>query len=756
MLSLRGLAFLLFVVSGFCGLVYQIVWLRLAFASFGIVTPVLSILLSAFMAGLALGSWLGGRLAARLVGGGAGRAAIAYGVVELVIASGAVAVPSLFGLGEDALLEFGAGAMGGYLLASALWIAGAILPFATCMGATFPLMMGFLRARLPGEERSFSWLYLGNVLGAMCGAAATAAALIECLGFRGTLLVAAAGNVAIGVAAFTLPLARGGPTAAPAAARVAMAAAPPTGLSSRLRTALLFATGFTSMAMEVAWTRAFTPVLQTTIYAFAGVLVTYLFATWLGSTWYRRDVAAGRTLDGQALLALLFVASLLPLCANDPRLHESVALVLLSIVPVSALLGYLTPQLVDEHARGEPRQAGAAYACNVLGCILGPLFAGYLALPALGVSWTLLACAAIYPVFLLAARPTAAQPAWPRTIGCGLLLMALGAGVVRTHEDPVTYAGAGTDAAVAVRRDHVASVVSFVDDEPAGAPIKERKRMLVNGVGITTLTDLTKVMAHLPLAVRSEPPASSLVICFGMGTTFRSLGSWGGRTTAVELVPSVADAFGFYWDDAAQVLARPGAKVVIDDGRRYLKRTMRDERFDLITLDPPPPVEAAGSSLLYTSEFYRLVKQRLSPTGVLQQWFPGGEESILRAVVNTVAREFPHVLVYRAFEATPEVPLHLAGVHVLAAEWPLEPPTVAQAIARMPEAAKRDLVEWHPQMPLEVAWDYVLKQRLPLADVLPGDPRLGITDDRPFNEYFLLRRFFPSLAPALQDVLPPR
>ena len=753
--TLRGLAFLLFVVSGFCGLVYQIVWLRLAFASFGIITPVLSILLSAFMAGLALGSWLGGRLAAQLVRGGAGRAAIAYGVVELAIGCGAVAVPWLFGLGEDALLEFGAGAAGGYLLASALWIAGAILPFATCMGATFPLMMGFLRARLPGDERSFSWLYLGNVLGAMCGAAATAAALIECLGFRGTLLVAAAGNVAIGLAAFALPLARSGAAAASAAA-AALPPAPPTGLSPRLRTALLFATGFTSMAMEVAWTRAFTPVLQTTIYAFAGVLVTYLFATWLGSTWYRRDVARGRTLDGQALLALLFVASLLPLCANDPRLHDSVALVLLSIAPVSALLGYLTPQLVDEDARGEPARAGKAYAINVLGCILGPLFAGYLALPALGVRWTLLLSAVIYPFFLLAARPTPAQAAWKRTIACGLLLTALGAGMVRTHEDPATYAGVAADAAVAVRRDHVASVVSFVDDQPASAPIKDRKRMLVNGVGITTLTDLTKVMAHLPLVVRGEAPQSTLVICFGMGTTFRALNSWGGRATAVELVPSVADAFGFYWDDAAQVLARPGARVVIDDGRRFLKRTVRAERFDLITLDPPPPVEAAGSSLLYTSEFYRLVKQRLSPTGILQQWFPGGEEAILRAVVNTVAREFPHVLVYRAFEATPDLPLHLAGVHILAAEWPLAPPTAAQAIARMPAAAKQDLVEWHPQMPLAAAWDYILKQRIPLADVLPADPRLGITDDRPFNEYFLLRRLFPSLAPALADVLPPR
>ena len=98
--------------------------------------------------------------------------------------------------------------------------------------------------------------------------------------------------------------------------------------------------------------------------------------------------------------------------------------------------------------------------------------------------------------------------------------------------------------------------------------------------------------------------------------------------------------------------------------------------------------------------------------------------------------------------------LHLAGTHVLAAEWPLQPPTVQQAIARMPDAAKQDLVEWHPQMPLEMAWEYILKQRVPLADVLPANDRLGITDDRPYNEYFLLRRAFPALAPSLQDVLP--
>ncbi len=742
MLSLRGLAFLMFVVSGGCGLVYQIVWLRLAFAAFGIVTPVLSILLSAFMAGLALGSWLAGRLAPALTRRSAAAAAVAYGAVECGIAAGAVAVPWAFARGEGLLLGLGDASSGGYLLASALIIAAAVLVFATLMGATFPLMMAFLRARDPGDERTFSFLYLGNVIGAMLGAAAAAAVLIECLGFRATLLVAAAGNVAIGVTAMLLPrlggafiegkAVEGRPV--PAAAPVPRTAPAPHGRPAA-RLARLFATGFTSMAMEVAWTRAFTPVLQTTIYAFAGVLTTYLFATWLGSAIYRRHLARGTPAPAGTLLALLFPAALLPLVGNDPRWHENAGIVLMSIVPISALLGYLTPQLVDEHARGEPRGAGLAYAVNVVGCILGPLVAGYLLLPALGVQWTLLVCALAYPLFLLTA-PAQRTPVWRGGLASGAVALLLAVCVTRTHEDPSLHEHGE------VRRDHVASVVSF------GSGME--KRMLVNGVGITTLTPLTKVMAHLPLVVRERPPESTLVICFGMGTTFRSLCSWGGRTTAVELVPSVADAFGFYFADAAAVKARPGARIVIDDGRRFLKRTT--ETFDAITIDPPPPVEAAGSSLLYSLEFYRTLKARLSPTGVLQQWFPGGEQSISQAVVNTLARSFRHVLVYRSYETTP-ASTHW-GLHLLASDATLVPPTVAQAIARMPEAAKRDMLEWNPGITLEYAWDLVLKQRVPLEVHNARNARLGVTDDRPFNEYFLLRRALPGAGTFLENVLP--
>lgn len=719
---LRLTAFFLFVGSGFCGLLYQIVWLRLALASFGIVTPVLSVVLSVFMLGLALGSWLGGRLAGRLTKRSAAAAAVGYGIAEFGIGAGALVVPWAFDLGGEWLLGLGESSSSSYLGMSAIVITVSILAFTTLMGATFPLMMGFLRANSRGDEETFSFLYLGNVVGAMLGAITTALILIESLGFRNTLLVAAAINVVIGVVAILLPrFVAGSDEAAP----IRTLAPPPTDPGEqksgrRLRLALLFATGFTSMAMEVVWTRAFTPVLHTTIYAFAAVLTTYLFATWIGSALYRFHLRQGKAAGIDKLLALLFVASLLPLVLNDPRWHELPAIVLLSLVPISLLLGYMTPQLVDDHARGEPGAAGSAYAVNVVGCILGPLLSGYILLPMLGVKWALLLMALVYPLFLIGRAAMRADKVAMAAKLAGVVVLIVALFSTRTHEDPSVYVNAE------VRRDATASVVAH------GEGLK--KRLLVNGIGITELNSVTKVMAHLPLVMREKPPESTCVICFGMGTTFRSLGSWGGRFTAVELVPSVCESFGFFFADAEQVLARPGARVVVDDGRRFLSRT--EEKFDLITIDPPPPVEAGGSSLLYSSEFYAVLRERLSDTGVLQQWFPGGEEKIAQAVVNTLKQSFPHLIVCRSFE-----PPHV-GLHLLASHYPLKVPTIEQAIARMPEAAKADMLEWVPGVTLDRAWGYVLAQFVPVEQLLPDDPSVMITDDQPFNEYFLLRRTF--------------
>jgi predicted methyltransferase len=154
------------------------------------------------------------------------------------------------------------------------------------------------------------------------------------------------------------------------------------------------------------------------------------------------------------------------------------------------------------------------------------------------------------------------------------------------------------------------------------------RHLLVNGIGITFLTPMTKVMAHLPLVFLNHPPRNALVVCFGMGTTYRSMLSWGIPTTAVELVPSVPKLFWYYHADGPQLLKSQLSRVVIDDGRRYLERN--PEQYDVIALDPPPPVEAAGSSLLYSKEFYSTVRTRLRPDGILQQWLPAAIQRCMR------------------------------------------------------------------------------------------------------------------------------
>src|ERR1035441_7857806 len=96
----RRVLFLLFFVSGFCSLVYQVVWTRMAFASFGIITPVLSVVISVFMLGLSVGAWGGGRFIVRLTAKTGLSAVVYYGLAELIIGLGAFAVPKLFAVGE--------------------------------------------------------------------------------------------------------------------------------------------------------------------------------------------------------------------------------------------------------------------------------------------------------------------------------------------------------------------------------------------------------------------------------------------------------------------------------------------------------------------------------------------------------------------------------------------------------------------------------------------------------------------------------
>ncbi len=206
--------------------------------------------------------------------------------------------------------------------------------------------------------------------------------------------------------------------------------------------------------------------------------------------------------------------------------------------------------------------------------------------------------------------------------------------------------------------------------------------------------------------------------------------SWDIDTTVVELVPGVTKAFGFYHADAEKFINNPNGHIIIDDGRRYLNRC--GEKFDVIVVDPPPPVEAAGSSLLFSTDFYTLAKEHLNTNGILQMWFPGGELPTTQAVIRSIHESFPHVRGFPSVDGW--------GIHLIASMEPIAQLDPAQMAARMPAAAREDLLEWNASKDAPAYLGRVLTNEYFIPAFLNPDADIQVTDDQPYNEYFLLRR----------------
>ncbi len=143
--NIKILLFFLFFVSGFCGLLYQIVWLRISFISFGVIYPIVSVVISVFMLGLSLGSWTGGKWISYLKKKTNFSAIIFYGFAEIIIGLGAFVVPDLFAIGKTLLLPLGEINSSQYLFLSALILGISILPFCFAMGVTYPFMIALVK-----------------------------------------------------------------------------------------------------------------------------------------------------------------------------------------------------------------------------------------------------------------------------------------------------------------------------------------------------------------------------------------------------------------------------------------------------------------------------------------------------------------------------------------------------------------------------------------------------------------------------------
>jgi len=411
---------------------------------------------------------------------------------------------------------------------------------------------------------------------------------------------------------------------------------------------------------------------------------------------------------------------------------------LVTLLPATILMGLALPVASGLAAQRDLHigaDTGALLAANTVGIVVGTFAVPFVLMPWIGSprAVALLALANVALGTALLARGGAGPR---RAIGPALVatvVFALIAGPPILMDPGVsTVIRGGTLYASA--EDEIASV-------QAGSRDGE-KHLWVAGTSMTTMTVDAKLMPLLPLMAR--PGAQrALIIAFGMGSSYRTALEAGLAVTGVELVPSVPRMLGYYYADAAAVLAAPRGHLVIADGRNHVQLTR--ESFDIVVVDPPPPIKSAGAAVLYSREFYAACRDRLRAGGVMMEWIPYNQSvDEFRSHVRTFADVFPHVSILFGISGLGTYMLGSGDPIAIDADQAraiLGRAGIAADLAATPDAGGRTLDDWVGLVP-RLLWVSDADARR-----FAGDAPL-ITDDRPLTEYFLLRGLF---GPVLQQ-----
>jgi spermidine synthase len=762
----RALLYGIFIVSGCCGLIYETTWMRMFGLVFGSTVYSVTMVLAAFMAGLALGSWLLGRFADRCAKPLRLYARLEAGIGIIAAASPWIIrgiEPLYVWLYRSLNLPFGGVTAIKFALSFLIVLVPTFL-----MGGTFPVMNRFLIRRLQALGALTGALYGVNTMGAVLGTLFAAFFLIGAVGVSRAIYVAAVMNLAIALAV-TAWGARSGWEAAPATPREPHEEHRSRDSFSPLEwlaaLAFLFS-GLAALGYEIVWARALIYTMGTSVYAVAVMLASFLLGIAVG------PMLIGRLADRmkrplfalaliEAIIGLTSVAGLVALTAwlwhpaEAHRLpHDFVIRFIrasLLMLPSTLLMGAAFPvvaRMVVKRRGTLAGRIGRIYALNTLGSIAGALLAGLVLLGALGVWRTMLALATVNLLVAVALLwRSELMPALRRSGALAVLAVLVVGWPMLQHADPFKTRVIATENLwgpnLFYGEDEYATVTVFKGE---GRPIL----LAVDGVPMTTLSVDTQLMAHLPLALLSEP-RDALVICLGMGTTFNSTLAHPEmeRVDAVELVPDVVKAYPVFADNP-RTLSDPRAHIHITDGRNFLLLTQR--KYDFINVDPPPPTYSPGAVLLSSLDFFKLCKAHLKPNGIMMNWIPTVctlDEH--RRLARTFQQVFPHATMWLGPDGH--------GVYLLGTQRPLGD---VLNLKRLIAAFAR------PEVVADMAKYLSPARRIRPADIpglfLMDEDTLrrygrdlpATTDDRPYVEFPLQWRASDQLIDLNRDLWPRR
>lgn len=645
------MVYLLFFLSGFAGLVYEISWSRQIGLLFGHTVYAGATVLGAYFAGMALGNWIAARLTSRHGSLTARRPLAGYGYAELIVALWAIATPLALGLlrlpgvaellnSESAAAQTGVRALAAFLL---------LLPATVPLGATLPFIAQHVSPPGAPQPRRIALAYALNTVGALTGVLAATYALILYIGVTGSSYLAAALSAGCGLAALLL-------------ARRPSAAAESTPRAGAIPTAhyvLAAVTGFGTLGLQVLYNRLFALILHNSTYSFGTIVVAFLLALALAA------LAVSRVRDPARLIgpALLWGASAIPagvaLLVVVTRMNYldagagflgymalALGLVLMTIVPPVFLLGLVLPALWST-VRDQPGHVvGRLTAVNTISATLGVLTTVLLIMPLAG-TWP--SFALFTALFLIAGWLHAGRHAPPRArLAYGAATLAALGLALFVGQIPSQFVDRARRAGIEYlyQRDTPYGQVDVVQDTASGNLVLRQNRYYRLGATEDQAAAFELRQGALPLLLH---PAPRQVCYLGLATGITASAALHDpaveHLTVVELIPEVVVAARLFEDYTGALLDSPRSRIVVNDARHFLYAA--PERFDLIVSDLFVPWHSQ-TGYLYTAEHYRLSAARLADGGVFFQWLPPYQLSRreMTMIMDTFASVFPHVSVW--------------------------------------------------------------------------------------------------------------
>lgn len=664
------LVMLLFFLSGVCGLFYEVVWTRMMTHVFGNTALAVGTVLAAFMSGLALGSWLLGRIADKY-----DNRLRLYAYLELGVAIAALGAHLLLGRITPAYLAlFEAFGRSAVVLGIARFVLAFVLVMAptVLMGATLPVLARFVVKRLSGLGSGLSTLYAVNTAGAVVGAFAAGFYLIGKLGIHATVFIAVLGNAAIGALAWIASMPG---TTLPVESTPSADARPSKRQKVDRRTYRIILiglgiSGLASFAYEVYWTRSLVFLLGNSTYAVTTMLVAFLIGIALGGYLIRflmDRVADPPTLFGwlQVLTGVTAAAALPVLFAfvEPQAIRENLweatlqarrllplrfaAAFPVMLVP-AVLIGASFPLAVRIGVSQLGRtgtDVGRIYAVNTIGNVAGALLPGLVLLYWLGIQRGIVAMAALNVlvglVVLFLRVPYVRSLRW--AMPASLIIAALV--LVRVPLDfQFPTEGQGYWHRVLYYRDGPSATTAVLLE-----PDTREKMMSIDGVDIggSGATDYKQqILAHLPKLLLDDV-SNELSVGFGSGILAGESARHGRvqNITCAEIEPTVVEGARHFTADNYGVMDDPRFRIVVDDVGNHLRTTQ--ERYAVVSADEKTAQGYASNGFSYSREYYELIRDRLAPGGLVVQWVPTSlPPRQYRMVLKTFSDAFPYVLLW--------------------------------------------------------------------------------------------------------------